>query len=894
MEPSDPLDALLAGADQAIAASDPNATPPISGPGDTFVPPGDPGQPKRVYIYTGNKEGNPQGVPGGVEVPLPAGSGDGTSVSGAPQSPPGSGTGTTATIPQMTPDVDAQAKQLDQLDQLAAQAMKEGGFTGYVPPIQDAVKTPEGRQSLYSAVTDFAAGFNHEAAKAVALPEEVFDKGMALLGLDYMQHGSPTQRTINAIARMGIPIYQVENEANKLGQGALPALATWAAIQASAPMLAARTGVSATQMVMKEIGDWALKHPVLGMWLGQTSAAGGQIARDKAGDNPLVGLAGELAGGIAGGGVARIGMATGRFAGRTVGRAVNAAVDWAGAPTAVRNMVQKYNPLYQVPPKPFTESVADAVPDIAYTQSYAEDQVAGLKMQMDDAVSRAVASVRSTGPSNVQQRVMHSNLQEAEKISNRLVEDVWKKVDQSIRVPVKDMFNDIVDFRASIKDTPSIAPVGKIKEGLRLSGLTRDPNTGQMVRTLPTVRRLRDFISSIRNEVVREQASDAPRDGYIRNLNRLAAIVEDNIANQFPQNTRLAQARAASTLHHDMFSRGPIADILAKRYRGDFRIDPSGSVEALLQRPDGVKAVRDMVTTLSNPKYPTTADEKRIIQQVQTDMENSLRNMWREEAANGPDKAVRWNSRIQGQIKALARVASELQLASQKAATAAQVNEDIGKSALARYAATSAEKAVKNLFAQRNPADIARQLIRQLSGDPDALRGFQSQVVQELIGRAKSDPVNMRNLLNTPHIQQLIEAVLTSSQRGRLNKIVNDSIRLTSGEDKGFIRHNFLRFTLLGRIMGAWVGRALPGTTLQGQAIFARGGARLAEKLFKATPPEQMMKLAIIDPNWEQMLYSRFPTTVKEMRIAARHYRRLFALADNARKEASKALGMDK
>src|SRR5258708_1026492 len=109
---------------------------------------------------------------------------------------------------------------------------------------------------------------------------------MGMLGLDYMQHGGPTQMTIDAMNRMGVPTYEVENLANKIGRGALPALATWGAMSLAAPSMAAQQGVGTAGYLMREVGEWTMKHPIVGLWLGQTSNAGGKAATNAFGDNP--------------------------------------------------------------------------------------------------------------------------------------------------------------------------------------------------------------------------------------------------------------------------------------------------------------------------------------------------------------------------------------------------------------------------------------------------------------------------------------------------------------------------------------------------------------------------------------------------------------------------------
>lgn len=887
---ADSLEGLLSKADEALST------------GDT-TPSG------RIYVgksVTPQAPAEPNGLP---EQPLTPGTGPQTtteSTTSATTSPElrgsvGSPDQTAAAVdnadktgnalPKSAPGADQVDDPLIKMDQLAAQAMKEGGMQNYVPPIADAVHTNDGRTNLHSAVQDIAAGFNYELGKVLDVPQDTINRGLALLGLDYMSvNGKPMPSTVQALNRMGIPAYAVENMANKLGQEALPALATWAAIQISAPYMAANTGQSAATYVAKDIGEWALKHPILGAWLGQTSSAGGTIAKETVGDNPYAEMGGELAGSLTGSGAATVGRKlVSNFATRGVGKGVNFLAD--GLPTGIGNAIKKWNPLYQAPQ---IASTPVAQPGIGKDTMYnfAENQVAGLKMQMDDAVTRAVSSV-PRGSSAVQQQVFHNNLEMAERISNQLVERAWSRVNMRQRIPVNDMFQELIRFRGQYRDRPSVRPSRFITEGFRISSPMRDPTTGRIIRAMPTVQRLRDFSASVRNEIVREQASDAPRDGYIRALNQLRTIVEENIYDHMAGSTAMEQARAASTAHHDLFSRGPIADVLAKKYRGDWRINPSESVDALVNKEGGVQAVRDMVRTLSSNRNVPQSD-KAILQALQTDMENSIRYALRAEADTGGAKAAtKYLGNIQYGIRSLARLGAELQLAVNKMNTALEVKTDIEKSAFARFAETDPEKAVANLFSQKNPAAIARQLIRQFSGDPEALAGLQNQTVAQLLQMGRQDPVRMQELLKTTRIGDLMREVLDQGQFRRLNRIVNDAVRLTSGEDKGFARTNVLKFSLFGRIIGAWIGRAMPGTTLQGQGIFARTGGRLAESILRSTPPDVLMTQAIIDPHFEHLLYSRLPVSTKQMQAALKSYRRLFSILDTGQKQTRENYGIN-
>lgn len=803
-------------------------------------------------------------------------------------------------LPVLPPDQEAiNADFLSRFDALTNQAMQEKGIT-YVPPISEINSSPDNQYSAVKAITDIAAGFNYSLASVLSAPRDMVDRGLAMMGLDFMQHGAVQPNTAAALNRMGIPTYKVDNLANKIGRGSLEALATWSAIQIAAPYMAAQQGLGVGQYLMREVGPWALKHPVLGLWLGQTAKAGGTAAEEAIPEGPLkpLGVFGaELAGGMAGQGIVSAGKQVMRpvaAAGRVAGRAVNAIAE--GLPTDMANAIKKYNPLYQQPVSPTQASpLITKGLNVQEVQNFAENQVEGLKIQMEDAVARAIEAVPQRGTAAVQQRIFHENLTQAEKISNRIVSEAWDRTPMNTRIPVSEIRRETYSFAQGLQEGARGArPNDLIREILSISSPIRDPASGKMVAAAPTIRRLRGFISDVRQSIAKEQASDAPNGALINNLNKLRDIVEEGIVNQLPRDTTIAQARAASKLHHDMFSRGPIGDVLAQRWRGDFRINPGESVDALTSREGGLQAVRDMARTLSSNRL-TTQDERKIINTMVKNAEDAIRAGFREAVdAGGPQAGIRFQKQNEYGIRTLSQVSGELEFAAQKMQTALNIKKEIEASALARFAQTDPEKAVARIFADKNPAGVARQLMRSFRTDKDALEGMRNAILRDLVfNRAGADPIKLKELLDTNRVSNLVREVLSSDQLSRLNRIVNDSIRLTVGEDKSFKSVIKSPAIILGRVLGAGIGRhvsSMMGSrgTLQGPSLFSQATAKQFERIFGGTDPQDMLVMAVLDPAWERMLYSRLPQTTKDMKAAAKNYRRLFATIDSSRAAALK------
>lgn len=888
-QPQSIVDKSLAARDALAAAIGPN--PPISGdnvgPNSGYIPSGGDGQPSRITL-------NPQGFPNTQQ------SVDGQQGTVSAPNLPETGSPGGNELPNPTP-VDDINSQLEQRKAQANEALKAQGFDGYTPDLK-SLDTPDAQYKANGAIQDIAAGFNISLAKTLSLPREVLDRGMGLLGLDYMQHGSPQQQTIDTLNHMGIPTYEVENLANKIGRGALPALATYTAMQLAAPSMAAQQGVGTAGYMMREIGSWAVKHPIAGLWLGQTSQAGGKIATNTFGDNPLTELGGELAGGAAPGAAKFLagkipGLGLAKAGIGAVGNAISDAL-----PTDLGNAIKKYNPFYKQPIAAFSaEPLVNKNFDANRLKTFTTDQIIGAQTYQDKAIENAINSIPTTGtPGQVQART-HDLLQSAEKISKRIVSGFWDRVPLKTRIKVTDLRRNVMNLQRELVDNDNTRPDAMIAKVLSSTANVRLPN-GQFKSATPTVAKLRDIQSQIGTAITEERARDAPREGQVRNLARLSEMIDENIANELPNDTSIEQARQMSKRHNDLFSRGPINDILSKRRTGDFRVPQADSIDNLLQKTDGLAALKAVQEGVSNyPRIPTnrfrpasyynnpnavTPQEKSVLDQLVKSAQDSIRSSFREAADQGPQKAVAYSIKNDDAIKALGNVAGELAFAAQKVSTALAEKKTIDASALARFSQTSPEKAVANIFAQRDPATVARQLMITFRGDPEALEGLRNQILDHFIYTVgKTNPNIMQKMIQEPRIGNLMGATLSGDQFQRLNRMINIAVRLGVEDQHSFMQAIKYPARTMGRIVGAKIGRSLHTGTIQTPGIISKAVGDWVERRFGVTDPQDLLSMAVLDPNWESLLYSRLPTTTRDMKAAMVKYRQIFAGINTAQQQ---------
>jgi hypothetical protein len=808
----------------------------------------------------------------------------------------------------------------DQLDQRVDAAMKDKGVE-YVPPIGSA--DPQDQVTWVKTMVDFLAGFNHALGKGVSaqadfahtitgpirdnlegylnkeLGTDLADqrkRALASMGLDFLSGSEkPSEMTLALMNKAGIHAYEVQNLANKMGKGSFEALGIWAALEVTAPALAAQSGMSTISYLAKQIGEFQIKHPILALWTGQTGAAGGETAKHVTGsENPLVAFGGELAGGVAGGAV----PATGKVAMKglmPIGKGIDMIAD--GLPPSLAQTIRRYNPLYQQPTSgTLPEPLADPN-KFRDVQRFADDQVIGGQLRIEQAINRAIESIPSAGDPTHLNVETHKAIRNAEKISKRIVSTYWDRVPNKKLVPGTLIRDEVATMRTELKDRPFSRPDDLMDELMGLVFKPRDPETGKIQKApIPTVERLRNFASKVGHQISEEYAKDAPDEAKIRHMMRLQGIVDDGIAAALPNDTTIAQARAMSKKHNDIFSRGPLYEILAHRKAGDFRLSPGQTVQNLLDNPEGVDslvAARDAVSSYpraptnkflpasqrGNP-FATTPEERQQLDAMVDRATDTVRSIFAEIAAEkGPQEAARFATKIGPASRALGQVSGELEHAAGQVRQGLAERTAIQRSELARFAQADPEKAIQRLWTDKDPNGVAKQLLVSFQGNQNALDGLRSGIVSELLKRSGGDPAKARELLHTTRYRDMFENVLDGDQMKRLNTLIDtlNSPEKSTMRQKIF-GNRFSPGTMLSRVIAASIGshaaHIIGRGNIQVPGMASQAAMRMSERIAQSTMPDDAMALAIVDPRFEKLLYSRIPTNTKEMREMHKAYRR--------------------
>ena len=750
------------------------------------------------------------------------------------------------------------------------------------------------------ALQQYARFFNRDFAFALGIVPEAANEILSFIGLGMWDpyRGEAPKFIADRMRAMGIDTAEAQEKARsfaeKFGDKTFFGLAQAAGMVAAAPALAARQGVS----IIGELAKSIAKNPKLAILTEVPATAGAVYGEEKGG------LTGAIAGGMAGGmaatgvaaGVSKIGRGVNNLLiepAKGIGNAVMDAVSGTKRPGA--GTPQPKTPLY------------DEFFDRGITKVFAEQQVEGEKLRMATALQNAVRSIPTKGTPEQVQAATRALMEKAEKAAARIEGEFWQAVPLKATVPMTPVRQGIASMEAEFADMPSKFPRELAEKFKELTIPKRDPDTGRMIKAQPTVQRVRDMIGEIRLARKREEGLEkqgiTPNYGLIRGYHMLESIGHDAIERALPGDVSIQQARRISTIYNDLFSRGGIADVMARRSRGDMSVPPGETVETLMKKFGGVQELLDVRNKLAYVRAPggrsfaLGKQERADVQAMVKEAEDSVRSMFREFADADPVKGAKWFAKHEKDIRPMAKVHAELNDATNQINAVIEQEKIFKTSALARFAQADADKAINTIWLHKDPVGQSKELMKTFKGDADALEGLQQGLLNKFFSLTKGNPMKALEVLKTPRYQDMLSTVLDPDQMARLTKITDITSRIARGDEK-LLRHAMLpTASIAARIMGAQAGRQIShimgGGTLQAASIMSETFKRGAEKALRTMAPQQMLINAIVDPKWERLLYSRSPVTTKDARKLIRTMRRVVGASEGMRQDAIAKLSGD-
>lgn len=794
---------------------------------------------------------------------------------------------------------------------------------------------------------NYLAGFNGTIASVLDLPTK------AVAGLIEGATGIKLPErpsTEEEFAQFGVKTKPVEEGlASKIGAETAKGILTTAGLTVGAGVLAARQAPGAIKAVLDAIA----KHPFLNIFtelgatpgavLGQqvgagaSSGAGTGIVTGAAGGAALgrrvAGPVGTVAGGVLGGIGGGIG---GSFlpgevdeTGATLGGALVGGLGAGGVAAtgraAARGVEGVVNRFRSGAPTTPTEPIVNPAASPERSTAWAEHQIAGDVAMVDDMIEDVINTIPRTQtgtrrgvptfatPESASVAVANK-LDEAEKVGRQIEGRYWARVPSKTPVPGEDALAALDNAEADmrVRNSEAHVPEAAFKRIRDLWG--GDDIDDPTVKSLPvpTVRKIIGERGALLDEIRAEAAAAAPRAQVISNLVRLRDILGDAIKDALPNDVTVQQATRVSKLFHDLFDRGPVADALRMKRRGDTTVDPRQIVDQLLSTEYGLDAGMNVVKRLRAIKpvpgrpgaprphaYPqeATPDEMLKLKELETSFEDAIRTQFRTTAeAEGPEAAAKYMRDVEPMIKPLAKMSADFQQTRTQLEALMDHRTFTETSALAKYAQKDTQKAIQSVYAHPNPAQNARELMRSFGGDPVASEAFRDGVVQELFNRARVspdgntlDPMKLKRQLADPKTKRLLQEVLPQDQMNRLERVTEVAYRISQGDIQP-TKERILGATLIpGRIAGAIFGRLIGNlfgaSTIQTPGITSNWVKKLVIRAINENDPTKLLANAVRDPTWERFLMGKEPVTSKELAASMAMARRLVSVEEGLRQD---------
>jgi hypothetical protein len=811
-------------------------------------------------------------------------------------------------------------------------------------------------RALGSRIVDLVAQGSQMAPGQQAITgslEQIVDNIATLTGVEWLK-GSIKQPTPEALSEqfkanlkeVGLDLaHDAEAFSGKFGKESVDSAIMLMAMLRAAPHMAKVAGTTMPQRFIKRLGDSLQKHPWIAAITDPGSVAGGVAGEHFVGEGWQI--PGAIAGGVGANAIAKavmmpvksmqklINAASTRFANSTM----PSTAPPAGATTALRDQA--------ISPEDATSRVQ------VFAQNQIEGEVRRVEIELAQAIDQVTRSqigvVRRgqnrgapiVGTGTDMQERLAQHLDKVEEIAHKIEDRFWRRVPQKAKIPVSDLMQRVYGMVTDVanRQSQSSLPRQQIEEMLEALAPQRGEG-GKMLPHVMTVEKLRAIRGAIRVARKTEQMAGLrkvePNGKLIANMIDLEKWIDDAIADGLPpgKNVALDQARQYSYQMNEMFTRpgNPVADLLARRNRGEYGFSPEKFVEDLMKRYKGVESALNIGRSLNDMKNPqhvkpgsgpyhsqgmaypgaATPTEKGELQQFETMMEDTIRTMFRDAADSmSPEQSAKWIARHENSIRPLAKVHGELLNTFTNLTRLTEERKLITESALHRAMGQDGKVAINKLFTDKNPALTARKLLHGenthytingapqqystegLIKDPQALEGMRMGVIDEFFARSKMDPMRAEQMFKDPKVKRMLDIVLDKDQVARMGRMIDVSAKIEKGEVNTAREYLKPAAMVISRIIGANAGGAWAqaigggsGGSLQTAAIFSQAAQSTVRKALTGLDARTMLARAVIDPNAEKLLYSRLPVTPKGVAELEKTARRVVMGAEGLRQYA--------
>jgi len=744
-----------------------------------------------------------------------------------------------------------------------------------------AARNPQDPNDTGSAAGNFAAGANDRISQIlgsivaavtpgdpVADAKRIKETGDPLAGLTDRFSGG-TQVVKKGAKAIGINANAPDTYAGRLGGRSVDAATILGSLFAAAPAMAALpeagTG-SVVQGFLKELGTFLQSRPAAAILADIGANAGGELGATLE----------RKAGGSG---------ATGDIIGSGLGAGVVSGIGSIGS-RLVKNIKQI------IIPSEFGEPLVPRNASPGYTQSFSQDQVQGDVDNMTNYIRRVVEGAQTARTPAEASVALRGGLQRALRVGRAIESRAWQAIPGETPVPVKNLWSDVA---GAVNEARAVSPDSIPQD--RLSQLRVLVQRAAKTGVQPQVRRLLGLRSDLLRDIREELGKTAPNRPLNRVRQQMVNSIQDAVDQALPGDATVARAQSISKQFNNLFTRGPVGQVLRLDSLGAEKVAPEDTLSTLLRKPDAGAQIAEIAGAGARvlPRRVATTAPQGLLRDYEEGVRATFAEVLGEGTPGQVGRADKWlnNPMLQRNIRPLAEAGQDLDGSIR--ALQAHLDEEsiIRSSAFAKFSAEEPSVAVDRILASATPAKDATEIMARLSADSDAADGFRDQFVKSLIARGKGDPENVLNILNLPKVGQVARVVLGETNAARFKKIAAYGLRVKQGKLAPGVLIGRAFANISATLLGAKVGRQLHSGSIQVPAITARVARAFVSKMIGGLPGDELMARAVLDPKWESYLYLRAPQSPKELKAISTKFRRLIYLSEGVRAAALDKLAAD-
>lgn len=737
---------------------------------------------------------------------------------------------------------------------------------------------------------DAAIGFNSMIAKLGGIALDDVDAIVRdIAGSGFLDMPGDGAKTItDALTKRGVAADRtkaISDFAANIGESTFTGMLTMGGLFAMAPRMAAASGESVSAILQRAIGGGLQQTPLTTTLASEAGGiVGGEVGRVATEGTPLEpigtmvggitggilgssrraadalvegakgGARGTVAGGVGGALLSGGDPTIGATAGGAIGAAKGLARGASGGPAAAR-AAEKAIPKTA---KPILDATAD---NIELVGEFAKEAVAGDIKRVENTVQNIVNTVRGGKNPGAAAERLRGGLMNAYKTAQTRADALWKRVDMKRPMDTKGI-NTLADEMLSQAGavTRDVDVPGDIIKRIRQMAGRPDITMGDFnkLRGLVTTR-LRDEAANL---------TDTER----RGLTQIQGKLLSEMQNQYPTDQSLGAAREFSSWLHTQFDEGPVGAFLNRRAGGpDFDAqlgdisNPGRAADTMMRTPKSGKQISGIADRLSDPE-------------LMRQSEDMIRQRFQQEAADfGPEEANKLINRpeIKSFIKAFPKANAEMEDVSNGLQKAFDERNMIESSAFTKFASVDPQTAVSRVMANPNKVAAAKEITGRLEGDPEALEAFRYAIVTDLFKVAGNDPTRVAQRMASKDMRPMLENVF-GDKFPRFDAAVTRAAKLASGGETYVGGATRKGLPILAKLIGLRGASAIhskgPGSLATASLIGNAAQDAVAGMLGKIDPSTLLSK-AMIDPQFERILWTREPGNLADAESVTRQIR---------------------